>query len=108
MNFQCSQACKTKSNPTSKGGDGSFLSLRYAISAYLTLTQIEYYNTSLEVLKSLYSERETNNVLEYMEKHGKTLFAPVAAKQPAVSCKVFPFNFVPCILRQGPRQYGNR
>lgn len=38
---------------------------------------IEYNNTSLEVLKSLYSERETNNVLEYMEKHGKTLFAPV-------------------------------
>lgn len=69
---------------------------------------IEYNNTSLEVLKSLYSERETNNVLEYTEKHGKTLFAPVAAKQPAVSCKVFPFNFVPCILRQGPRQYGNR
>ena len=38
---------------------------------------IEYNNTSLEVLKSLYSERETNNVLEYMEKHSKTLFAPV-------------------------------
>ena len=46
---------------------------------------IEYNNTSLEVLKSLYSERETNNVLEYMEKHGKTLFAPVIVSKIGVA-----------------------
>ena len=46
---------------------------------------IEYNNTSLEVLKSLYSERETNNVLEYMEKHSKTPFAPVIVSKIGVA-----------------------